>query len=185
MWPRSTTEQHLRRTYGSLTVRGRRFYSNRSTQSTRISSSQLNCVSTNCTGDQPRPQQGWEQAVTSQGSWPLEVLFGFRGGAGRGGVPWELSCCCKTGTFQHESQTSSSLSFTVTPEAADAEKTPATRVTAARGQRWASFRRRGKQQADTSQSERVVSSQKTTSWLGSHMLNNEEKSFRTPPLLPF
>lgn len=171
--------------YGSLKVRGHRFYSNRSTQSSRISSSQLNCVSTNCTGDQPQPrQQVWKQAVTSQGSWPLEVLFGFRGGAGRGGVPWELSCCCKTGTFQHESQTSFSLSFTVTPEVADAEKTPATRVRAARGQCSASFMRGGKQQAsraDTSQCEQVVSSQKTRSRLGSHMLNNEEKVLGQPP----
>lgn len=149
--------------FGSLTVRRHRFYSNRSTQSSRISSSQLNYVSPNCTGDQPQPRQRvWEQAVTSQGSWPLEVLFGFRGGAGRGGVPWELSCCCKTGTFQHESPTSFSLSFTVAPEVADAEKTPASRVAAARGQCSGSFVR-GKQQADTSQREQVVSSQKTRS----------------------
>lgn len=63
--------------------------------------------------DQPHPLQlVWEQAVTSQASWGLEVLFGFRGGARRGGVSWKLSCCWKTGTFPHESQTLFSLSFT-------------------------------------------------------------------------
>ena len=44
-------------------------------------------------------------AVTSQGRWALEVLFGFRGGARGGGVSRELSCCWKTGTFQYGSQT--------------------------------------------------------------------------------
>lgn len=52
------------------------------------------------------------QAVTSQGSRALEVLFGFRGGARRGRVSRELSCCWKTGTFQHGSQTSFCLRFT-------------------------------------------------------------------------
>lgn len=52
--------------------------------------------------DRPHPLQlVWDQAVTSQASWGLEVLFGFRGGARRGGVSWKSTRCCKTGTFPH------------------------------------------------------------------------------------
>ena len=51
-----------------------------------------------------------EQVVTSQGSWALEELFGFRGRARRGGVSWELSW--KTGTCHHGSVTSFCLRAT-------------------------------------------------------------------------
>lgn len=75
--------------------------------------------------DKPHPLQlVWEQAVTSQASWGLEVLFGFRGGARRGGVSWKLSRCCKTGTFPHESQTLFSLSFTRGKRALGMENRP-------------------------------------------------------------
>lgn len=42
-----------------------------------------------------------DHTVTSQSSWALEVLFGFRGGAWGGQVSWELRCChWKTRTLQ-------------------------------------------------------------------------------------
>lgn len=44
------------------------------------------------------------------------MLFGFRGGARRGRVSRELSHYWKTGTFQHESQTSFLLRFTASLE---------------------------------------------------------------------
>lgn len=129
--------------------------------------------------DQRHPLQlVWEQAVTSQASWGLEVLFGFRGGARRGGVSWKLSCCWKTGTFPHESQTLFSLNFTRgKKKALQMEKRPRQPwVTAARGQQSATFKGRGKRQASRApvrfNSQCVISSQKNRGWCWSHMLKN-------------